>query len=88
MGAASLRNCLQLGRPDLRACLRQCRSLAGGACPDGVDIDDCIEATAFQECAATCRDVRRKQIRGCVQDSTDSGRCRTAPMPTVTPTPR
>ena len=87
--APGLRACLQEGRPRLRDCLRQCRLAAGGACPDGVDVEDCTEATGFQACVGACRDVRRTEIRTCVQGSTDCAKhCRPAPAPTATPTPR
>lgn len=86
--APGLRECLQTGRPGLRSCLRDCRAATASACPVGMDIEDCPEATDLHACVSRCRDARRKEIRACVQTGVDCNRRCNLPGPTPTATPR
>jgi len=86
--APQLRECLQEGRPGLRACLRDCRAAASTSCPPGLDIEDCPEAADLRACVTLCRDARRKEIRACVQDGVACNRGCAHPGPTPTATPR
>jgi hypothetical protein len=87
--APRLRECLQDGRPVLRACLVDCRE--GSDCPQGIEPEDCTDGGDLHACVGACREARRTEIRACVRASIEcAARCRPpvpGPTPTATPGP-